>query len=108
VNCERCGQEEAHDHEIHYSRRHEAWVCFLCYQRKSSLINELRFEILASPVPRSRASLARAVGRTQADRSVGRALVKLVDDGKVHSDERGYRANAVRHDAEPSSKAAIS
>jgi len=83
--CERCDADRC---EIHYSIAHKAWLCLRCHLRWPSLARQVELQL--GPAPATRAEVSTAVGRDPKDRSVGRALGRLVSSGRAIKDDAGY------------------
>src|SRR4051794_17716646 len=74
--------------EVNYSVKHDARLCLTCHVKAALLSRQV--ELVLSDEPRSRADVARDVGRNPRDGSVGRALKRLCDDGRAVRDGDGY------------------
>lgn len=86
MTCERCGADGC---EVHHSVTHEAWLCRRCHLHRPTLKRQV--ELVLSPRLQPRADIARVVGRDPKDGSVGRALKRLVNEGRAIRDGDGYR-----------------
>ena len=86
-SCDRCGTDAL---EVNYSERLDAWVCVNCYSFGVELFAAVERGL--GDEPKSRANIARAVGRDPKNGNVGRVLKRLGDLGLATHSEQGWRA----------------
>ena len=73
MQCDRCATT---NHEVNHSDLLSADVCLRCYVSGTDLIG--RVDAALTVAPQTRANIARTVGRRPSDRSVARALRRLL------------------------------
>jgi hypothetical protein len=90
TTCEKCGAADGR--EIQHCELVDAWLCWRCYIRATSLAWQL--EAVLTSASTSRSELARQVGRDRRDRSVERALEALARHGLAVRETAGWRLPA--------------